>query len=132
MAGPFPPLDQPLWDQAGALLSRRHEPRLPVGSVLPVQLRALPAAEPPGPWLSADILDISQGGMALLVQANAALPLGSLLLLDVGNHPGFAAVRLPATLRWSTPADGLGALQVIGVQLDRPLPRVPPLVQSRK
>ena len=118
MAGTFPPLDQPLWDQVGAPLNRRHDPRLPVGSVLPVQLRALPEAAPPGAWLSADILDISHGGLALL--------------LDVSNHPGFAAVRLPATLRWSAPADGLGALQVIGVQLDRPLPRVPPLVQSRK
>jgi len=132
MASPFPPLDQPLWDEVGAPLNRRHDPRLPVGSVLPVQLRALPEAAPPGAWLSADILDISHGGLALLVQANAALSSGCPLLLDVSNHPGFAAVRLPATLRWSAPADGLGALQVIGVQLDRPLPRVPPLVQSRK
>ena len=36
MAGPFPPLDQPLWDEVGAPLNRRHDPRLPVGSVLPV------------------------------------------------------------------------------------------------
>jgi hypothetical protein len=57
---------------------------------------------------------------------------GEPLLLDVSQHPGFGAVRLPAVLRWSRPAGELGLLQLIGVQLDQPLPRVPPLVQSRK
>jgi hypothetical protein len=104
MAGPFPPLDQPLCDQAGQALNRRREQRLEVGSVLPVQLRAVPPGQDPGAWFSADILDISHGGR----------------------------VRLAATLLWSTAADGLGALQVIGVQLDQPLPLVPPLVQSKK
>ena len=132
MASPFPPLDQPLWDQAGQVLNRRREARLTVGSVLPIQLRAVPSGQAPGAWFSADILDISHGGLALLLSASAAFPPRAALLLDVSNHPGFGRVRLPATLRWSTAADGLGALQVIGVQLDQPLPRVPPLVQSRK
>jgi len=132
MASPFPPLDQPLWDQAGQALNRRREARLPVGSVLPVQLRPMPPGEPPGSWFSADILDISHGGLALLLSASAAMPPRLPLLLDVSNHPGFGRVRLAATLRWSAPADGLGALQVIGVQFDQPLPLLPPLVQSRK
>ena len=132
MASPFPPLDQPLWDQAGQALNRRREARLPVGSVLPVQLRPMPPGEPPESWFSADILDISHGGLALLLSASAAMPPRLPLLLDVSNHPGFGRVRLAATLRWSAPADGLGALQVIGVQFDQPLPLLPPLVQSRK
>ena len=132
MAGPFPPLDQPRWDQAGQALNRRREQRLEVGSVLPVQLRAVPPGQDPGAWFSADILDISHGGLALLLSGSAALPPRVPLLLDVSNHPGFGRVRLAATLRWSTAADGLGALQVIGVQFDQPLPLVPPLVQSRK
>jgi hypothetical protein len=128
MASPFPPLDQPLWDQAGEALNRRREQRLAVGSVL----RAVPPGQVPGAWFSADILDISHGGLALLLSSSAAFSPRAALLLDVSNHPGFGRVRLPATLRWSTAADGLGALQVIGVQLDQPLPLVPPLVQSRK
>ena len=132
MTSPFPPLDQPLWDQAGQALNRRREVRLAVGSVLPVQLRPMPPGQPPGAWISADILDISHGGLALLLSASAALPAQLPLLLDVSNHPGFGRVRLAATLRWSAPADGLGVLQVVGVQFDQPLPLVPPLVQSRK
>ena len=132
MTSPFPPLDQPLWDQAGQALNRRSAVRLPVGSVLPVQLRPMPPGQPPGAWISADILDISHGGLALLLSASAAMPPLVPLLLDLSNHPGFGRVRLPATLRWRAPADGLGALQVIGVQFDQPLPLVPPLVQSRK
>jgi hypothetical protein len=132
MAHPEQPLDQPLWDQEGEPLNRRHEPRMAVGSVLPVQLRFLPNGQPPGAWIIADILDISHGGMALLVPLLAEARLGEPLLLDVSQHPGFGAVRLPAVLRWSRPAGELGVLQLIGVQLDQPLPRVPPLVQSRK
>ncbi|QCH14860.1 PilZ domain-containing protein [Synechococcus sp. CB0101] len=132
MAHPEQPLDQPLWDQVGQPLNRRHEPRMAVGSVLPVQLRFLPNGQPPGAWMTADILDISHGGMALLVPCLETTLVGEPLLLDVSQHPGFGAVRLPAVLRWSCPAGELGLLQLIGVQLDQPLPRVPPLVQSRK
>ena len=132
MAHPEQPLDQPLWDQVGQPLNRRHEPRMAVGSVLPVQLRFLPNGQPPGVWITADILDISHGGIALLVPQLAEVRLGEQLLLDVSQHPGFGTVRLPAVLRWSRPAGELGVLQLIGVQLDRPLARVPPLVQSRK
>ena len=132
MAHPEQSLDGSLWDQAGQPLNRRHEPRLAVGSVLPVQLRFLPAGQPPQPWITADILDISHGGMALLVPCQDGTRLGESLLLDVSQHPGFGAVRLPAVLRWSRPAGELGLVQLIGVQLDQPLPRVPPLVQSRK
>jgi hypothetical protein len=132
MAHPEQPLDQPLWDQVGQPLNRRHEPRMAVGSVLPVQLRFLPSGQPPGAWITADILDISHGGMALLLPCLETTLVGEPLLLDVSQHPGFGAVRLPAVLRWSRPAGELGLLQLIGVQLDQPLPRVPPLVQSRK
>ena len=132
MPGSLPPLDQPLWDQAGQRLNRRREQRLAVGSVLPIQLRLLPPGQLPGPWFTADILDISHGGLALLVTADAAPPTDCPLLLDVGNHPGFGVVRLAGRVRWRRPADGLGVLQLVGVQLDQPLPAVPPLVQSRK
>ena len=132
MAHPEQPLDQPLWDKVGEPLNRRHEPRLDVGSVLPVQVRCLPPGQQPSAWLPADILDISHGGMALLMPHQPGELMGQPCVLDVSNHPGFGVVRLPGVLRWCRAADGLGVLQVIGVQLDRPLPRVPPLVQSRK
>jgi hypothetical protein len=131
MPQPIEPADQPLWDAAGQRLHRRREPRQSVGSVLPIRLRLLPD-QPASQWLTADILDISHGGLALLVPAITAPQLGSPVLLDVSDHPGFGVVRLPGLLRWCEPADQLGALQVLGVQLDQPLPRLPPLVQSRK
>ena len=89
MAHPEQPLDASLWDQAGQPLNRRHEPRLAVGSVLPVQLRFLPAGQPPGPWITADILDISHGGMALLLVA-------FLFLTDWAGTFEFAALRTAA------------------------------------
>ena len=130
MAGPFPPLDQPLWDQAGTPLNRRREERIAVGSVRPVQLRTLQSQQP-GPWITADILDISHGGMALLLPEDAGLVMGGEVLLDVSLHPGFGLVRLPGYLRWHQAAGLAGGLCVVGVQFDRPLPRVPQLMVAK-
>lgn len=131
MAGPFPPLDQPLWDEVGQRLESRRQPRHAVGSVRPIRLRQLPPAQPPGDWLDADILDISFGGLALLVSdANGVMEAVD-VLLDVSSHPGFGVVRLPGCVRWKRAAGGAGSLWVVGVQLDRPLARVPQLVEVR-
>jgi hypothetical protein len=131
MASPFPPLDQPLWDQAGQALNRRREQRLEVGSVLPVQLRQLPPSQSPGDWLKADILDISCGGLALLVSDANGLIEAADVLLDVSSHPDFGAVRLPGCVRWKQAAGGASTLWVLGIQFDRPLARLPRLITAR-
>lgn len=130
MARSEPPLDQPLWDAAARPLGRRREERLAVGSVRPVQLRMMQGQQP-GPWIPADILDISHGGMALLLSADAGLALGGQVLLDVSLHPGFGLVRLPGWLRWHQTAGVAGGLWVVGVQFDRPLVRLPPLMAAQ-
>lgn len=131
MAGPFPSLDQPLWDEAGQRLDGRRQPRHALGSVRPIQLRQLPPVQPPGDWLHADILDISCGGLALLVSDANGLRDAVDVLLDVSSHPGFGVVRLPGSVRWKRAAGGAGSLWVVGVQFDRPLARVPQLVAAR-
>jgi hypothetical protein len=127
MANTEQPLDQPLWDQAGEPMERRREERVPVGSVRPVQLRTLQGQQP-GPWITADILDISHGGMALLLPEDAGLVMGGDVLLDVSLHPGFGLVRLPGSLRWHQAAGVTGGLCVVGIQFDRPLMHLPQLM----
>ena len=53
---------------------RRLE-RYPVAGSRPIALRPLdPDGQPAGSWMLADILDISHGGLALLLSASAAFP----------------------------------------------------------
>ncbi|MFZ9534902.1 MAG: PilZ domain-containing protein [Vulcanococcus sp.] len=118
-------MDVGLWDEHGQPLQRRRDQRISVGSVLPVRLRLLPAGAPPGPWMTADILDISLGGLALLLDAAQPLRQGSSSQLDFSNHPGFPGSPLAAELRWREP---MGELQLVGVQLEQPLASLPALV----
>jgi hypothetical protein len=53
------------------------------------------------------------------------------VLLDVSSHPAFGAVRLPGCVRWKQAVGGGGHLWVVGIQLDRPLARVPRLITAR-
>jgi len=118
--------DSVLWDERGDPLNRRRDQRLEVGSVLPVRLRLLKPAEPEGGWLQADLLDLSLGGFALLLKTSQPLLRGTPVQLDLSDHPGFDCPLQAAELRWVEP---LGELQMVGVQLERPLLRIPPLVR---
>jgi hypothetical protein len=123
------PAVKELWDRAGALLNQRQEPRIQVGSVQPVGLRLLKGDGPLAPWLVADILDLSHGGMALLLSSAPPMELDQAVLLDVSAHPDFGRVRLPAYLRWFVVSP---VVITVGVQFDQPLVVLPQLAQSRK
>lgn len=116
-----------LWDERGQPLNRRQDQRLMVGSVLPVRLRLLRSVVPGDGWLQADLLDLSRGGLALLLQASQPLLRGAPVQLDLSNHPGFGIPLLAAELRWVEP---LGDQQMVGVQFEQPLAQLPPLVPT--
>lgn len=123
------PWDGEPWDQAWPGQHRRLEPRLPLGSVLPVGLGLAGDGGRQHQWLVADVLDISLGGMALVIDQSPALERDQPVTLDVSAHPDFACAAIPAVLRWFevTPL-----VITLGVQFGQPLRRLPELSQRRK
>jgi c-di-GMP-binding flagellar brake protein YcgR len=79
------------------------------------------------PWLAADILDLSLGGVCLLLSDDGSLPLqqGMALRLDLRAQPDFQVAQLGASLRWFVPS---GYVATLGVHFDQPLGRLPVLV----
>lgn len=79
------------------------------------------------PWLAADILDLSLGGVCLLLSDDGSLPLqqGMALRLDLRAQPDFQVDQLGASLRWFVPS---GYVATLGVLFDQPLVRLPVLV----
>lgn len=130
----LPILGEP-WDYSYGRLHRRHEPRLQLGSVRPVKIYLLRGDDQVGPhqvqasadgWVVADVLDISLGGMALLIDGAPPLERDQPVLLDVAAHPDFDSSRLMATLRWFVTSPRVITL---GVQFDQRLLRLPQLTQ---
>jgi hypothetical protein len=128
----FDPLALDAGAEDAPVQTRRHEPRIPAGSVLPVQVRRSSADGQSEAWTVADILDLSCDGMALLLPAAAAQDLDGSLLLDVSPHPAFGCTRLTANTRWQQPVNAFGVYVMVGLQFDRRLAVLPALVQSRK
>ena len=107
--------------------ARRQHRREPIAACrsIAVQVADQPA-RPPSPWLAADILDLSLGGLCLLIHADGALALepGLPLTLDVRSQPGFGVEQLPCHLIWHV-RSGFGA--ALGLRFDQPLASLPPL-----
>ncbi len=79
----------------------RRMQRFPVQASRPIALRELDAEQNPvGRWLLVDILDISKGGMCLMVSGSHRFEHDQRLLLDVRSHPGFGVLRLGVEVRW--------------------------------
>lgn len=109
--------------------ARRLE-RFPVQGTRPIALRPLqPSGEPAGPWVLADILDISLGGLCLLVTGSLALERGQHLLLDLRAHPGFGLKRQEVEARWWMSADSFSTL---GIAFPVPLASIPELALERR
>ena len=117
-------LDQPTEPaEAAALESRRH-PRELAPPCHPIKVQISP-----GTCFSADILDISLGGLCLLITDHQELSVDQLFTLD------FAARRLPeafeqrgpvqARLRWYVRS---GPVTTMGVGFVVPLPELPELL----
>ena len=114
-----------------AAAERRNAFRHPVEVSRPIALMLLDGqGEPASPWMVADILDVSLGGMCLLAHGRYNHPFASTtsLQLDLTSQPSFGVPELVASLRWYVRTDPVVTL---GVAFERPLPALP-MLQSRK
>ena len=106
----------------------RLNPRATVEACRSIALQLLAAdGAAASAWLAADILDLSLGGVCLLVCDDGSLPLqqGMALRLDVSAQPDFQLERIGASLRWFVPS---GFVVTLGLLFDQPLERLPVLI----
>jgi len=109
--------------------SRKLE-RFPVQGTRPIAMRPLgPDGLPAGPWVLADILDISLGGLCLLVSGPLELERGQHLQLDLRSHPDFGALRLEVEARWWMSSDSFSTL---GIAFPTQLLTIPELELERR
>ena len=118
----FEPLDQ----QVG---QRQHQ-RLVAPPCRPVRIQLLqPDGAPRTDWLDADILDLSQGGVCLLIMDGHALNVSDRLMLDVQAPLGSALPLLPGLVRWFVRSCDVITL---GVGFEQSLPDLPQLLPERR
>jgi len=109
---------------------QRRQQRFAVQASRPVGLRLLDGCgQPQGAWSLADILDISRGGLCLMLCGAPQLHSGQALELDLHVHPDFPRSRLRAELRWCRSIAGFTTL---GVAWAEPLGRLPRLELERR
>ncbi|MFM7086459.1 MAG: PilZ domain-containing protein [Cyanobium sp.] len=109
---------------------QRRLARYPVQASRPIALRLLdPEKRPQGLWHLADILDISRGGLCLMLSDLQDLPTGLVLQLDVRSHPDFGLLRLESEVRWCRSAHGF---TTVGVAFLMPLDHIPRLEIERR
>ncbi|MFM8259452.1 MAG: PilZ domain-containing protein [Vulcanococcus sp.] len=105
----------------------RREPRDAIEICRPITLQLLSdAGEALSPWLPADILDVSVGGLCLLISEDPALELrqGMPLRLDVTSQPAFGQAQISGQLRWCLRS---GLVVTLGLVFNEPLPALPEL-----
>jgi hypothetical protein len=116
----------PSWQRRGV----RRLDRFPVAGTRPIALRFLQAeGQSLGPWVLADILDISQGGLCLLITSSLELLPSQPLELDLRSHPGFPWTRVEVEARWWIGTEGFATL---GVAFDSQLQEIPRLEVERR
>lgn len=114
-----------------AIAERRGAFRHPVEVSCSIALMLLDGqGEPASPWMVADILDLSLGGLCLLTNGRYNHPFASTttLRLDLSAQPSFGVKELVASLRWYVRTDPVVTL---GVAFEQPLPALPMLQSSR-
>ncbi|MCP9850976.1 PilZ domain-containing protein [Cyanobium sp. Morenito 9A2] len=105
--------------------NRREHFRSPIEVTRPIGLAlASPQGEPISPWISADILDLSTGGLCLVLMAGQDFEPNAHLVLNLRSQPGFGIEQLPVGLRWFVKG---GLLVSLGVGFDQPFERLPSL-----
>ena len=115
-----------------ALRSRREHQRNSVVACRPIGLQLIdPAGPAASPWFQADILDVSLGGLCLLLMEDVPLELAPSmrLCLDVRPHPSFGTDVLPVELRWFVRS---GLIVSLGVGFLEPLQELPELLVCRR
>ena len=77
------------------------------------------AEQDPQPWQSADLLDLSHRGAAVLTRASQSFEIGAELSLDCSGVPGLGPSLLEAVVHWSQDdvdlAFGSGVHPALGV-----------------
>ena len=107
--------------------SQRRSERLvaPPCRSVPIQLLS-PDGEPRTEWFYADILDISIGGLCLLITDNHGLQVDQRLLVDFKLHIAPELHRVAGFVRWFVHS---GIVTTMGVGFSEPLPQLPQLPQ---
>ena len=95
---------------------------------VPIQLLS-PDGEPRTEWFYADILDISRGGLCLLITENHDLQVDQKLLVDFKVHRANDLHRVAGVVRWFVRS---GIFATMGVGFSKPLPLLPQLLPERR
>ena len=95
---------------------------------VPIQLLS-PEGEPRTEWFYADILDISLGGMCLLITENHELQVGQRLLVDFKVHRANDLHRVAGLVRWFVRSCGVITM---GLGFVEPLHDLPELLSDRR
>ena len=111
---------------------KRQYPRLVAPPCRPVTVRTEGPGEP-SRWFYADILDISHGGLCVLITDSHDLEVGEVLTVDFKAHrlpASFGSdTRIPATLRWFVRC---GHVTTMGVGFLEPVSELPELLPERR
>lgn len=113
---------------------RRCSFRSPVEAVRSIGLMLLDdTGYAASPWLVADILDVSRGGVCLLLVERKENPFRPhfRVRLNVSMHPDFGLPELAGSLRWFVRAEHEHVV-TLGVQFDAEMPRLPELLACRR
>lgn len=114
---------------AGERLPRRFE-RFHVAGCRTIACRSLPLGQQlAGPWVPADILDISRGGLCLLLPSPLELQPGEPLQLDLRAHPAFGTPQATVRARW---AGRSLVAPTLGVAFEPQLSAIPRLEPERR
>ena len=95
---------------------------------VPIQLLS-PDGEPRTEWFYADIIDISLGGLCLLITENHEIQVGQGLLVDFKVHRANDLHRVAGMVRWFVRS---GTVTTMGVGFSEVLPLLPQLLPERR
>jgi len=108
---------------------RRHE-RLVAPPCRPVPIQLLqPDGSPRTEWFYSDILDISLGGLCLLITESHAIEVGHGVLVDFKAHRSSDLHRVPGLVRWFVRS---GSVTTMGLGFAEPLRDLPELLPERR
>ncbi|MCX5939645.1 MAG: PilZ domain-containing protein [Cyanobium sp. LacPavin_0818_WC50_MAG_67_9] len=108
---------------------RRHERLVaPPCRPVPIQL-LLQDGSPRTEWFYADILDISLGGLCLLITESHTTEVGQSVLVDFKAHRSSDLHRVPGLVRWFVRS---GSVTTIGLGFAEPLRDLPELLPERR
>lgn len=123
---------QPLEAEEEEAGGDRYYPRLVAPPCRPVMVRIESQSEPSS-WFCADILDISLGGLCLLIAKSHEMEVGDAITVDFKAHQLPASFGgdtcLAATLRWFVHS---GFVTTMGIGFTQPMQELPVLLSERR